>query len=300
MGVLFKQHLSGERIYACSGCRTHAADHQEMVSKVCSPSDASSTAGSVAAKELINVPSCTASKASLRKRKLQLNRSWCASAGVPRPPRSGLPLQQRVSVPRLARHQRSILTVPRQRCCRAAAAARPRLPFYQPAASPPHRLTALRCSPCLLFCSVNVTLGPREDRLLMTGLHTVADIHCTTCGAVLGWKYEMAFEESQKYKEGKFIIEKAKVLKVRARQRRLVAATQLGGKEGSRHTWRRKDAHAAVCCAGGQLVTLGAWRLRPLADSHPLGVSAHWQILTPLASPRSPSSSVYPALGLCS
>ena len=60
-----------------------------------------------------------------------------------------------------------------------------------------------------------MTLGPREDRVLITGLHTVCDIHCTTCGNVLGWKYEMAFEESQKYKEGKFIIEKAKVLKVR-------------------------------------------------------------------------------------
>jgi hypothetical protein len=34
MGVLFKEHLSGERVYSCSGCRTHAADHQEMVSKV--------------------------------------------------------------------------------------------------------------------------------------------------------------------------------------------------------------------------------------------------------------------------
>lgn len=44
-----------------------------------------------------------------------------------------------------------------------------------------------------------MTLGPKEDRLLITGLHTVADIHCTTCGTVLGWKYEYAFEESQKY-----------------------------------------------------------------------------------------------------
>lgn len=60
---------------------------------------------------------------------------------------------------------------------------------------------------------VNVTLGPREDRLLITGLHTVCDIMCSTCNSVLGWKYEMAYEESQKYKEGKFIIEKAKVLK---------------------------------------------------------------------------------------
>jgi Yippee zinc-binding/DNA-binding /Mis18, centromere assembly len=66
---------------------------------------------------------------------------------------------------------------------------------------------------------VNVALGPREDRLLITGLHTVCDIHCTTCNSVLGWKYEVAYEESQKYKEGKYIIEKAKVMKVSALRR---------------------------------------------------------------------------------
>lgn len=37
--------------------------------------------------------------------------------------------------------------------------------------------------------SVNVMTGPREDRQLITGLHTVCDIQCTNCGAVLGWKY---------------------------------------------------------------------------------------------------------------
>jgi hypothetical protein len=31
---------------------------------------------------------------------------------------------------------------------------------------------------------------------------------------VLGWKYEKAFEEGQKYKEGKYIIEKAKMEKI--------------------------------------------------------------------------------------
>ena len=36
---------------------------------------------------------------------------------------------------------------------------------------------------------VNITLGPKEERLLMTGLHTVADIYCTCCNTVLGWKY---------------------------------------------------------------------------------------------------------------
>jgi len=58
---------------------------------------------------------------------------------------------------------------------------------------------------------VNVTTGPKEDRILITGLHTVADIYCNECESVLGWKYEQAYEESQKYKEGKFIIEKAKM-----------------------------------------------------------------------------------------
>lgn len=60
---------------------------------------------------------------------------------------------------------------------------------------------------------MNITLGTKEERILITGLHTVADIYCTCCNSVLGWKYEHAFEESQKYKEGKFIIEKAKVIK---------------------------------------------------------------------------------------
>eukprot|EP00897_Mesotaenium_endlicherianum_P009339 jgi/Mesen1/8433/ME000475S07696 len=60
---------------------------------------------------------------------------------------------------------------------------------------------------------VNVSVGPKEDRLLITGLHTVADIYCSECQEVLGWKYERAYEESQKYKEGKYILEKAKVMK---------------------------------------------------------------------------------------
>jgi len=60
---------------------------------------------------------------------------------------------------------------------------------------------------------VNVSLGPREERILVTGLHTVADIHCISCNTVLGWKYEHAFEPAQKYKEGKFIVEKAKIMK---------------------------------------------------------------------------------------
>ncbi|RVW14818.1 Protein yippee-like [Vitis vinifera] len=60
---------------------------------------------------------------------------------------------------------------------------------------------------------MNVNVGPKEDRHLMTGLHTVADVFCCDCCQVLGWKYERAYEESQKYKEGKFILEKSKIVK---------------------------------------------------------------------------------------
>ena len=46
----------------------------------------------------------------------------------------------------------------------------------------------------------------------MTGLHTVRDVFCACCSSLLGWKYDFAYEQSQKYKEGKFIVEKAMVL----------------------------------------------------------------------------------------
>ncbi|XP_069983975.1 protein yippee-like 2 [Penaeus vannamei] len=65
-----------------------------------------------------------------------------------------------------------------------------------------------------LFNSVvNVGCGPAEERVLLTGLHAVADIYCECCKTTLGWKYEHAFESSQKYKEGKYIIELAHMIK---------------------------------------------------------------------------------------
>ena len=55
---------------------------------------------------------------------------------------------------------------------------------------------------------VNVTAGTPKDRVLMTGLHSVCDISCKRCKTVIGWTYAKAYESSQKYKEGKFIVEK--------------------------------------------------------------------------------------------
>ncbi|GAB5591795.1 hypothetical protein Unana1_06695 [Umbelopsis nana] len=56
---------------------------------------------------------------------------------------------------------------------------------------------------------VNVDHGEPDDRTMITGLHTVRDISCSKCKTTVGWTYIKAFEESQKYKEGKFILEKA-------------------------------------------------------------------------------------------
>ncbi|KAE8661613.1 Protein yippee-like [Hibiscus syriacus] len=58
---------------------------------------------------------------------------------------------------------------------------------------------------------VNVSAGEKEDRMMMTGLHTVVDIFCIGCGSIVGWKYEFAHEKGQKYKEGKSVLERFKV-----------------------------------------------------------------------------------------
>ncbi|KAF8480929.1 Yippee/Mis18 [Russula ochroleuca] len=55
---------------------------------------------------------------------------------------------------------------------------------------------------------VNVIEGEPNDRQMTTGNHTVRDIYCCKCKTILGWKYEKAYEQSQKYKEGKYILER--------------------------------------------------------------------------------------------
>lgn len=66
---------------------------------------------------------------------------------------------------------------------------------------------------------INLNYGPAEEKSMMTGLHVVKDIKCRQCGTKIGWTYVQAYEESQKYKEGKFIIEKAYFKKSKQRRR---------------------------------------------------------------------------------
>ncbi|KAL3140719.1 hypothetical protein ABBQ32_005274 [Trebouxia sp. C0010 RCD-2024] len=64
----------------------------------------------------------------------------------------------------------------------------------------------------LFSAVVNLMSAEKEARLMTTGLHTVCDLYCNGCMQVVGWSYIWAEEPSQKYKEGKSIIERTKVV----------------------------------------------------------------------------------------
>ena len=57
----------------------------------------------------------------------------------------------------------------------------------------------------------NTHVHKSVSRQLVTGAHTVSDVSCAFCGSILGWKYDGADEESQRYKVGKFILETKKI-----------------------------------------------------------------------------------------
>ena len=44
---------------------------------------------------------------------------------------------------------------------------------------------------------------------MLTGHHFVRDVYCKKCQGRLGWMYEFASEDTQKYKEARTILEKA-------------------------------------------------------------------------------------------
>ncbi|CAI2371063.1 unnamed protein product [Moneuplotes crassus] len=60
---------------------------------------------------------------------------------------------------------------------------------------------------------INTFDGSTEERELMSGLHVVCDIFCVNCCNYVGWRYLKAYNEDQKYKEGKFILERALICK---------------------------------------------------------------------------------------
>ncbi|CAM9667502.1 unnamed protein product [Scytosiphon promiscuus] len=59
---------------------------------------------------------------------------------------------------------------------------------------------------------INVTNGPPENRNLITGMHTCRDVYCVTCDTAVGWEYVKAFEKTQKYKVGNFVLDTTRTI----------------------------------------------------------------------------------------
>ena len=59
---------------------------------------------------------------------------------------------------------------------------------------------------------VNVTFSDMQDRMMLTGKHVVRDVSCKNCNTKVGWMYEFADESSQRYKEGRIILERALIV----------------------------------------------------------------------------------------
>ena len=57
------------------------------------------------------------------------------------------------------------------------------------------------------LCLPNTKTDAPSSRQLVTGVHIVSDVRCAFCSSMLGWKYDEADEESQRYKVGKYILE---------------------------------------------------------------------------------------------
>ncbi|KJH47792.1 yippee putative zinc-binding protein [Dictyocaulus viviparus] len=55
----------------------------------------------------------------------------------------------------------------------------------------------------------NLDCSEAQHRDMMTGKHIVRDVKCRICHERVGWMYEFAMEESQRYKEARVILEKA-------------------------------------------------------------------------------------------
>lgn len=61
------------------------------------------------------------------------------------------------------------------------------------------------------YSRISYVFSEVQDRVMLTGRHMVRDVNCKNCETKLGWIYEFATEENQRYKEGRVILERALV-----------------------------------------------------------------------------------------
>jgi len=68
--------------------------------------------------------------------------------------------------------------------------------------------------PAVLFNTVvNVTEGDPKERQMISGRYTVTDIACNNCAAYIGWTYQNATAQENKFKIGKSVLEKSSLVK---------------------------------------------------------------------------------------
>ncbi|ORC90707.1 zinc-binding protein (Yippee) [Trypanosoma theileri] len=60
---------------------------------------------------------------------------------------------------------------------------------------------------CLVSRCFNYYFGPQEEKQLLTGVHIVRDVYCSNCDSYLGWTYDFAHEEKERYKTNRFVLE---------------------------------------------------------------------------------------------
>lgn len=54
----------------------------------------------------------------------------------------------------------------------------------------------------------NCYFGPQEQKELMTGTHIVRDVFCSFCDKYVGWAYDFAHVDRERYKVHRFVLER--------------------------------------------------------------------------------------------
>ncbi|KAF8210301.1 hypothetical protein K438DRAFT_1710935 [Mycena galopus ATCC 62051] len=110
---------------------------------------------------------------------------------------------------------RRLPTVPRPLSCKQCSACITSYNAVLPASAIPEDSRSFRgfSGKASLFTETyNVTLLPGKVQLMQTGAHLLAEIQCTACTAYLGYKILRAFEKSESWKEGRFLLELAELV----------------------------------------------------------------------------------------
>ncbi|KAM0133694.1 hypothetical protein ACHAP3_005821 [Botrytis cinerea] len=64
-----------------------------------------------------------------------------------------------------------------------------------------------RTGEAFIFSDVfNISFGKPEELKATTGLHIIRSIYCRVCATEVGWRYDRAPSDVERYKEGKYLL----------------------------------------------------------------------------------------------